>query len=63
MLNLGDPSSVIAVGRAALRGLLNTSDGNEFLNAIMHPRRRYFLLFALNELQDNFILFVHNEKL
>lgn len=63
MQNLGDPSSVIAVGRAALRGFLNTSGGNEFLSAITHHRRRYFLLFALNELQDNFILFAHNEKL
>lgn len=53
---------LIAVGRAALCGFLNASDGNEFLDVIMHHRRRYFLLFFLNELWDNFILFVHNEK-
>lgn len=53
---------LIAVGGAPLCGFLNTSDGNEFLNMIMHPRRRYFLLFVLNELRDNSVLFVHNEK-
>ena len=29
---------LIAVGRAALCGFLNASDGNEFLNVIMHHR-------------------------
>lgn len=53
---------LIAVGRPALHGFLNASDGNESLNAIMNHRRRCFLLFVLNELQDNLVLFVHNEK-
>lgn len=53
---------MIAVGRAALRGFLNASDGDEFLHAVTQPRRRQFLLFVLKELWDNFILPVHNEK-